>query len=226
MFFCFRQLHGGCRLGADWHLRHSHRAYNRSKGLCAVGDDASFFGTQQFVEGLQWTAIDNGGLEPLGSITARGFLFFAYCFWMIWIPFCAYSISKATETEAMQKRLKWVWIIASVLGIGFYIPVFFQPMLVQPAVEAGRIVYNVDTVWHNFVNTEPVGQLVYWGFIVLPLVALKDKGVKMFGGLIFISIFLTWFTHSQAFNSVWCFYCAVLSIFILWIINRPRLKHA
>jgi len=99
-------------------------------------------------------------------------------------------------------------------------------MLVQPAIEAGRIVYNVDTVWHNFVNTEPVGQLVYWGFIVLPLVALKDKGVKMFGGLIFISIFLTWFTHAQAFNSVWCFYCAVLSIFILWIINRPRLKHA
>ena len=196
------------------------------KAYAPLAMTPAFFGTQQFVEGLQWTAIDNGGLEPLGSITARGFLFFAYCFWMIWIPFCAYSISKATETEAMQKRLKWVWIIASILGIGFYIPVFFQPMLVQPAIEAGRIVYNVDTVWHHFVNTEPVGQLVYWGFIVLPLVALKDKGVKMFGGLIFISIFLTWFTHSQAFNSVWCFYCAVLSIFILWIINRPRLKHA
>ena len=54
------------------------------------------------------------------------------------------------------------------LGLGgFYIPVFFQPMLVQPAVEAGRIVYNVDTVWHNFVNTEPVGQLVYWGFVAI-----------------------------------------------------------
>ena len=66
----------------------------------------AFFGTQQFIEGLQWTALDNGGLEPLGTITARGFLFFAYCFWMIWIPYCAYSISKATESEGMQRRLR------------------------------------------------------------------------------------------------------------------------
>jgi len=185
----------------------------------------AFFGTQQFVEGLQWIAIDNGGLEPLGTITAKGFLFFAYCFWMIWIPFCAYRISQATESEAMQNRLKWVWLVASLLGIGFYIPVLFQPDLVQPAITAGSISYNVNTVWHNFINTEPVGQLVYWGFIVLPLVALRDKAVRLFGVMIFVSIFLTWFTHSIAFNSVWCFYSAVLSVMILWIINRPRLKN-
>ena len=56
----------------------------------------------------------------------------------------------------------------------------------------------MNTAWHNFVNTEPVGQLTYWGFIVLPLVALSDRAV--FGVLIFVSIFLTWFTYSIAFN--------------------------
>jgi hypothetical protein len=55
-------------------------------------------------------------------------------------------------------------------------------------------------------------------------VALRDKAVKLFGILIFVSIFLTWFTYSKTFNSVWCFYCAVLSIFVIWIINRPRLS--
>ena len=125
----------------------------------------------------------------------------------------------------MQNRLKWVWLVASLLGIGFYIPVLFQPDLVQPAITAGSISYNVNTVWHNFINTEPVGQLVYWGFIVLPLVALRDKAVRLFGVMIFVSIFLTWFTHAMAFNSVWCFYSAVLSVMILWIINRPRLKN-
>jgi hypothetical protein len=69
-----------------------------------------------------------------------------------------------------------------------------------------------------------VGELVYWGFIVVPLVALSDKAVKLFGILIFVSIFLTWFTYSKTFNSVWCFYCAVLSIFVLYIVNRPRLN--
>ena len=50
------------------------------KAYAPLAMTPAFFGTQQFIEGLQWTAIDNGGLEPLGSITARGFLFFAYCF--------------------------------------------------------------------------------------------------------------------------------------------------
>ena len=74
-----------------------------------------FFGVQQFVEGLQWTAIDNGGLEPLGSITAKGFLFFAYCFWMIWIPWSAWSISRSIDSRALQHRLKWVAIVATLL---------------------------------------------------------------------------------------------------------------
>ena len=200
------------------------------KAYAPLAMTPAFFGTQQLIEGFQWVSRgDNPAAapsEPLSSITAMGFLFFAYCFWMIWIPFCAYSISKATETEVVQRRLKWVWIIASIIGIGFYIPVLVQHISVQPELVAGRIAYNVDSAWHDFINDEWLGQLVYWGFIVLPLVVLKDNAVKMFGGLIFISIFLTWFTHAQAFNSVWCFYCAVLSIFILWIINRPRLKHA
>jgi flagellar biosynthesis/type III secretory pathway M-ring protein FliF/YscJ len=42
--------------------------------------------------------------------------------------------------------------------------------------------------------------------------------------MIFASIFLTWFTYSKTFNSVWCFYCAILSIMVLWIVNRPQLR--
>ena len=90
-----------------------------------------FFGVQQLVEGLEWTAIDNGGLEPLGSIAAKGFLF-AYCFWMIWIPWSAWSISRSTDSKGLQRRLKWVAIVATVLGIGFYIPVLFRPTLYNP----------------------------------------------------------------------------------------------
>lgn len=189
-----------------------------------------FFGVQQFVEGLVWTGIDKGKIEPLTSLASLGFLFFAYCFWMIWIPWSAWSIARSTESKGLQHRLKWVAVVATVLGIAFYLPVLLDPPAVQPAVHStGRLLYdlsNLHSGWHNFVNTEPVGELVYWGFIVLPLVALRDKAVRLFGILIFVSIFLTWFTYSKTFNSVWCFYCAVLSIIVLWIVNRPRLGSA
>jgi len=189
-----------------------------------------FFGVQQLVEGLEWTAIDQGRIEPLTTMGALGFLFFAYCFWMIWIPWSAWSISRITDSRGLQNRLRWVAIVATVLGIAFYLPVVFNPPAVQPAVHStGRLLYdvsNLHSVIHNFVNTEPVGELVYWGFIVLPLIAVADKAVKLFGVLIFVSIFLTWITYSATFNSVWCFYCAVLSIFVIWIVNRPQLRRA
>ena len=189
-----------------------------------------FFGVQQFVEGLEWTAIDQGKVEPLTSLAGLGFLFFAYCFWMIWIPWSAWSVARSTDSRALQNRLKGVAIVATLLGIGFYLPVLLNPPALQPAVHStGRLVYdisNLHSAFHNFVNTKPVGELVYWGFIVLPLLAVKDKAVKLFGALIFVSIFLTWITYSKTFNSVWCFYCAVLSIFVLYIINRPRLRAA
>tara|TARA_Y100001978_G_scaffold28983_1_gene24781 strand:+ start:1912 stop:2607 length:696 start_codon:yes stop_codon:yes gene_type:complete len=189
-----------------------------------------FFGVQQFIEGLEWTAIDGGNIQPLGTLAGLGFLFFAYCFWMIWIPWSAWSISRSTESTGLQRRLKWVAIVATVLGVAFYTPMLFNPPALQPAVHSnGRLLYditNLHSILHNFVNTEPIGELTYWAFIVLPLIALSDKAVKLFGVLIFVSIFLTWATYSATFNSVWCFYCAVLSIMVIWIVNRPHLRQA
>ena len=115
-------------------------------------------------------------------------------------------------------------------GDRLLLPMLFNPPAIQPAVHSnGRLLYDIaslHSIFHNFVNTEPVGELVYWGFIVLPLIAVSDKAVKLFGVLIFVSIFLTWATYSATFNSVWCFYCAVLSIIVIWIVNRPHLRRA
>ena len=187
-----------------------------------------FFGVQQLVEGLEWTGIDNGKVEPLTSLAGLGFLFFAYCFWMIWIPWSAWSISCSTDGHGLQHRLRWVAIVSTVLGISFYLPVLFNPPALQPAVHSnGRLLYdisNLHSIVHNFISTEPVGELVYWGFIVLPLLAVADRAVKLFGVMIVVSIVLTWLTYSATFNSVWCFYCAVLSIMVLWIVNRPQLR--
>ena len=182
------------------------------------------------VECLEWTAIDQGRIEPLTTLAGLGFLFFAYCFWMIWIPWSAWSISRSTDSRGLQNRLRWVAIVSTVLGAAFYLLVLLNPPAVQPAVHStGRLLYdvsNLQSIVHSFINTQPVGELVYWGFIVLPLLALSDRAVKLFGVLIFVSIFLTWLTYSATFNSVWCFCCAVLSIIVIWIVNRPELRPA
>ena len=87
-------------------------------------------------------------------------------------------------------------------------------------------VSNLHRTIHDFVDTESLAELISWGFIVLPLLVVSDWALKLFGVLIFVSIFLTWLTYSAPLNSVWCFYCAVLSIVVLWIVNRPPLPSA
>jgi hypothetical protein len=87
-------------------------------------------------------------------------------------------------------------------------------------------VSNLHSLIYNVVDTEPFAELVCWGFIVLPLLIVSDWALKLFGVLIFASIFLTWLTYSAPLNSLWCFYCAVLSIVVLWIVNRPPLPSA
>ena len=106
-----------------------------------------FFGLQQFIEGLEWTGLDRGRVEPLTSLAGLGFLFFAYCFWMIWIPWSAWSISRSTDSPRLQHRLRWVAIVATVIGIGFYLPVLLHPPAVQPAVHStGRLLYDVSNL--------------------------------------------------------------------------------
>lgn len=194
------------------------------KGYVPLALVPFFFGVQQLIEGLVWTTIRIGKPDPWITVFSLGFLFFAYCFWMIWIPWSAYSIARSMESSGLRRRLKWVAIAATLLGLSFYLPVLFNPPVVQPEVHStGRLLYDISalkSVWHNFVTQEPLGEMIYWAFIVAPLVALRDRAVKLFGVLIFVSIFLTWFTYSKTFNSVWCFYCAVLSIMVIWIVNR------
>lgn len=191
-----------------------------------------FFGVQQLIEGMVWTGLRHGAegvapIQPLTTITSVGFLFFAYCFWMIWIPWSAYSIARFSENEQKKHILRWIWGIGTVLGLSFWLPLLVHPPMVQPAIETGgRIVYNVNSIFHNFINNEPVGELIYWCWIVIPLIALKDKAVKLFGLLIVLSIILAMITYSMAFNSVWCFYSAILSVVVLWIVNRPEMRSA
>ena len=66
-----------------------------------------FFGVQQFVEGLEWTAIDNGGVE-LGHVGGIGISLFRH-FWMIWIPWSAWSISRTTDSKGLRGAALSLW---------------------------------------------------------------------------------------------------------------------
>src|SRR5690606_8023290 len=77
-----------------------------------------FFAIQQASEGFVWLKI------PEGIAAKNIFLFFAYVFWPIWIPFSLYF----AEENPIRKQL-----LTLCLGIGLAVGCFLMPVIPQTA---------------------------------------------------------------------------------------------
>ena len=63
---------------------------------------------------------------------------------------------------------------------------------------------------------------MYIAIIIVPLLISKDLAMKIFGILILISVITTYLFYSYAFNSVWCFFSAILSMYTVFLIRRHK----
>ena len=74
-----------------------------------------FFGLQQLFEGILWLHLPGYATDTLAIFSKNIFLFFAYIFWPIWIPFSMWVI---------EKNIKRKQLLSLLLGIGFALAVF------------------------------------------------------------------------------------------------------
>ena len=178
-----------------------------------------FFGIQQLIEGGVWLALaaDNTSYIHLFSL---GFVFFSHFFWPFWIPLSIYVISKKQRCKRSWVMLL-ITIIGAVLGLISYLPMLMNAYSIQTHMCANSIQYNTHTILDALINTH-VGKYIYIGIIILPALISRDWAVKLFGGLIFLSVLATYLFYSYAFNSVWCFFSAIISIYIIYIIRRTK----
>ena len=178
-----------------------------------------FFGLQQFFEGFVWLSLaanDPGGIHVFSLL----FIFFSHFFWPFWIPLSAYIITKHRQC-ARQYWMLALFIIGALLGLAIYLPYLFNPGTVETNMHANCIQYNLSTIKHAFL-TAPIFRQVYVVIIILPLLISRDIALKQMGVLIFLSVVVTYLFYSYAFNSVWCFFSAVISMYAIYIIRRPK----
>jgi len=177
------------------------------------------FGIQQLIEGGVWLSIAAQNAHWI-HVFSVGFLFFSHFFWPFWIPLSAYLIAKHHNCPRAWIKLVFV-IVGTILGLLAFIPFATNPNSVQTQMCANSIQYHVHTVLDAVIGTR-WPKYVYIAVIILPLWISRDWAIKLLGLLIFISVIVTYWLYSYAFNSVWCFFSAVLSIYIVYIIRREK----
>lgn len=173
------------------------------------------FGIQQTFEGLLWLSLENR-LDLL-DFSAYGYIFFSNVFWPFWVPFSVWWLRSDGAKNNFSLGLA---VFALVCGLLAYIPLLINDGWLQVYLVKHSIVYSIklifDDLHRELVNT------MYTLVILLPLLFQSDRHIRNFGILIFISVVLSRLFFDYAFVSIWCYFAAILSLYIFFLITKQQ----
>lgn len=191
------------------------RSYRRDRRYLVVSSFPLVFGIQQAVEGWGWLAIGSGGRLDEHS-AAVAFLFFAYFLWPLLVPLSAYFIEQERRRRALFVTLS---ILGGLFGLSLYVPLLLSADWLSVRVVQGSIFYQSTLIYDGFMP-RTVLRLFYAAIVALPLLISTVASIRLFGALILASVISGLVLFDYAFTSVWCFIAAILSIYVLRIVQR------
>ena len=174
------------------------------------------FGIQQAFEGLVWQMLyagDAAAAEPF----ALGFHFFSHFLWLWWLPLCSYLI----EMGKIRKRVIGGCVIFGVFaGTLVYSVMLFHPEWMSVAVREHSIIYEFSVPYRSSIHLPITPAALYALTILVPLLLSSHRLIRIFGGLAALSMLLASESYSYAYVSVWCFFAAVLSLYLVYMIRK------
>lgn len=169
-----------------------------------------FFAIQQFTEGLVWLSLTNAAYAFLNFSTTSIYLFFAEVLWPILVPIAIYLIDK----DSSRKYIFYFFIL-----IGFVTSAYFSYCLLNypyiAVISGNHISYELDFPY----QLNQLSGVFYFVATVLPAFISKVKYIFYFGFVILLSFVTTKFFYNEYLISIWCYFAAVISLCIFFILN-------
>lgn len=192
-------------------LRKKHFAY------LAVAATPLLFGVQQLCEAGVWHGLEHHDPE-LVRTASLAFLFFAIAFWPGWVPF-----GTAVLEERRGKR-RFFYILGAIgltIGCLVYVPAAMHyGDWLEVGIKGHSIQYDFSGLpaWHSAAGV--VWQGLYLVAVCVPLLTSRDRQLRVLGVSIILAAVVTHVTFRYAFTSVWCFFAALLSAHICYVLYR------
>lgn len=179
-----------------------------------------FFGIQQILEGFVWLGVLGNNLFLL-NIASLGFVFFALFFWPVFSPLSMVLL----EARGKSKRKTFLLILLAIglmMGIAVYLPILMTINPLSTKATCGSIGYD----WVMPSSFRHAYPLLYLLVTVLPFLIARNIGLRIFAILAFFSSIIAYCFYINSRVSVWCFFAAILSIFVAYIMYKlPKKSH-
>lgn len=166
------------------------------------------FGLQQITEGVVWSCIGRSEAQLCQQISTNVFIAVAQILWPVWIPLTAITLEK----NALRMKIIWGTLFIGLL-IASYLSyrIVFNPF--TSIVVNHHIQYQINyertflDQWHYLYLVPTVGALI----------ASSRRQVQFLGILFFMAFLFSKMFYDQLVISVWCFFAAIISIYIFFI---------
>jgi hypothetical protein len=169
----------------------------------------AIFAIHQFIEGLLWLNHRGFLADSYRSVAVYAFLLIAFVLWPIFVPFSAYVLESG--------RIRRV-IILLCQFTGMYAGLMNLVTIIRGPVSA-------SVVGHSFayaINTPDILSISYHISVFIPFLVSSNKRLVILGVALVASYVAARFIASTAtFPSVWCFYAAILSLFLYLFFRYP-----
>jgi len=171
------------------------------------------FAFQQFAEGALWVTLRSGVYERLQDVATHIFLVTALIIWPVMVPLSVWFM------EGVKTRKK---ILVGLMLAGGIVSIFYAFCLfrynVTPQISGFHLVYL-----NEFPGTPlGIGLFFYAAATIAPLFVSSVRHMWLFGILIATSFVVTGIFYAEYLTSVWCFFAALISVSIYWVLIESR----
>jgi len=187
------------------------------------------FAIQQLTEGLLWLSINHIEMAVWQELLTYIFLFFAMAVWPFWIPFTIHQLEKNEKRKKIISVFLW---IGAIVAIGVCFILFSHPVkVVTPfcfSCPDSASASLRDHLHYEFDIPVQVKNLIV-AFSILYIAATivtpffsSNKKMKWLGVVFLASYLFAVLFYKGFVISVWCFFAALLSFIVFWIILDLR----
>lgn len=201
----------------------------KSKPQRAFASIPLLFAVQQLSEGFLWLSLKDPGLASCRPFLTYIFLVFAMAVWPFWIPFTIWILEKNVKRK---KLIKGFVGVGALVAIGVCFILFSYPVNVVTPFCFNCPDSSTPTLRHHLHYEFSIPQLVknlivafsvlyIAATIITPFISGIQKMKWL--GIVFLASYLFAISFYNGFViSVWCFFAALLSFVVLWIIMDLR----
>jgi hypothetical protein len=182
------------------------------KDFYALAAIPFLFALQQAAEGVQWLAFQGmwGTLKEAKAATDL-YVLIAYVIWPFWMPFSLWVAEKQDPCKRYLELLLLVGICVALYNAWKLLMFPSHAKVVENSIQ-----YIVDVhegVW-----------LPYASAVILPWFCSSLSRTSILGSIFATATAISAFFYYETFISVWCFFAALVSLSILWMLRNRNIR--